>query len=181
MAQNRKLTLPLSIGTVSLLDGILHIFNNDEIEQNVTNFLMASSAIPIAFPPISINNDLYIDGGVSEDFLIDLSLCEADTVNIDIILSYSTIQPISFEDANQYKMYQLLERLISIANFNYFNHFITDSTTIIELCNSNVNLTVYAPPTDLQVSILDFSKGSELWNLGFNNFSYINLCNFHLQ
>lgn len=177
LSANRKLVSPLAVGSVSLLDGELYIFNNTQIENDPINYLMASSAIPVGFPPITIGNNIFIDGGTAEDFLTDFSLC-ADNypINLDIVLSYSIINKVDFNNANNYNIFNLAGRLFSIADFNYFNHFISDTETIDYLCNNNVNITIYQPNSDLSVSILDFTQGAKLWTEGYNNYNTLSLC-----
>jgi len=57
-----KIEKELSIGVVNLTDGEYH-----KIRKNSPNFkslLVASASIPIVFPPVYIDKDCYVDGGV---------------------------------------------------------------------------------------------------------------------
>ena len=60
-----KDTIRTIIGSTNLNEGKLDIFelhNKDKRSQQ--DILLASSAIPIAFPPVNINGTLYVDGGL---------------------------------------------------------------------------------------------------------------------
>ena len=43
---------------------------NDFKKFGFTNIIMASTAIPILFPPFEFNNDIYVDGGITSNILI---------------------------------------------------------------------------------------------------------------
>lgn len=64
----------LIVGATNLDYGVMRVWDLSEIEptadiedvrRNIATKLIASSAIPSAFPPIEINNHLYVDGGAS--------------------------------------------------------------------------------------------------------------------
>ena len=177
LVHNRTITSSVAIGVVSLLDSDLYIFYKDDIKSDPVPYLLSSSAIPLAFPPITINQQVFVDGGTHSDFLTDISFCNKNTpVQLDIILTYSTIDDVSFNVANNYKLFDIATRTFHVANFIYFNNFISDKETIKTMCNNNVNITIYQPSVVTDISILDFTQGDTLWNLGYNNFAITNLC-----
>ena len=64
----------LLVGATNLDYGVMRVWDLSSIaashpveiaRKKITNRLIASSAIPGAFPPIEINNNLYVDGGAS--------------------------------------------------------------------------------------------------------------------
>ena len=75
----KKILLPLNeqvihaiVGSTNLYTGYMDIFNLEDysIEDKV-KVLMSTSAIPIVFPPIELNNSLYVDGGIISNSIIN--------------------------------------------------------------------------------------------------------------
>lgn len=60
----QELNIPLYISTTNLNRGATHYFNSGELIKPV----LASCAIPGLFNPVKINNELYADGGVLDNF-----------------------------------------------------------------------------------------------------------------
>lgn len=59
-----KFQVPVNIVALSLSKGKTHLFS--ERDDEFKDALCASTAIPILFPPVSFNDDLWVDGGVLE-------------------------------------------------------------------------------------------------------------------
>ena len=62
-----KLKYPLTTTATNLLSGKLEYFNNGEL----INPLIASCALPPLFSPLKINNSLYSDGGILNNFPVE--------------------------------------------------------------------------------------------------------------
>ena len=61
------------IGTTNLNSGYLDIYNFKEIKKDEKPLLlMATSAIPVLFPPILFNNNYYVDGGILSNELLNI-------------------------------------------------------------------------------------------------------------
>lgn len=58
-----ELQIPLYVSATNLNSGLQEIFTSGDIIDAVT----ASSAIPMILPPVNINNNLYADGGISNN------------------------------------------------------------------------------------------------------------------
>lgn len=54
------LPIPTYVGVTNFEDGVAEAFHTGEIGP----IIQASCSIPVAFPPVSINGKLYVDGGV---------------------------------------------------------------------------------------------------------------------
>ncbi len=63
-----KLKKPLYITATNLLDGTSQIFHSGELIRP----LLASAAVPGVFSPVQINSGYYADGGVLNNFPVDL-------------------------------------------------------------------------------------------------------------
>lgn len=78
------------VGSTNLNENKLEIFDihtfDDEMQKML---LLASSAIPIAFPPIHINDTYYVDGGfITNEILFEVDkFMKCDEYNITVILT----------------------------------------------------------------------------------------------
>jgi hypothetical protein len=79
----------LLIGTTDLDVGRFHVWNvgkaltaeTEDRDTRLENILLASSAIPAAFPPIEIDGRLYVDGGASEQLFLGVGASGLDTLS----------------------------------------------------------------------------------------------------
>lgn len=89
IAQKSREYAVLGIGTTNLDMGILMPFRlslecerameNGDIDR-VHKILLASSAIPAAFPPVVIDDTLYVDGGTTSNILFSANMRSPDSV-----------------------------------------------------------------------------------------------------
>jgi NTE family protein len=61
-----QLQLPLFVAAVNLNSGLIEYFSRGEL----MDVIMASSSIPVIFSPVKLNNALYADGGILDNFPI---------------------------------------------------------------------------------------------------------------
>ena len=61
------LPIPFYATATSFADGSQHIFNSG----NLINAIIASSSIPVVFPPVVIHGIPYVDGGISNNLPIE--------------------------------------------------------------------------------------------------------------
>lgn len=78
-AKGRK----LFVGAVDLESGVFHPFDLTEIaargptaRKDYVDALMASTAIPVAFPPVVIDGRAYVDGGIRRNIFLQLVVDE---------------------------------------------------------------------------------------------------------
>ncbi len=62
----------LFIGSVSLNDGILHLF--DKNQKNIHDYILAGCSIPGVFNPVKTDIGIMVDGGVKKELLIEPSV-----------------------------------------------------------------------------------------------------------
>jgi len=74
----------LSIGAVSLHTGEYKYVSGTEDE--IHQWVLASSAFPVAFPPVEINGELWIDGGVKDTTPIT-DVLAPQVNNIDVVVT----------------------------------------------------------------------------------------------
>ncbi len=71
-----SLQKPLYITATNLLDGMLKVFHRGELIKP----LLASAAVPGLFAPVEIENGYYIDGGILNNFPVDLIKLYCDRI-----------------------------------------------------------------------------------------------------
>lgn len=155
---SRQLHKPFIFSSVSLIDGEQVIFTGD----NIVDELMSSTAIPFAFPPYRYNNNLFVDGGLMGNVLIHegFQLCDADNIVIDIIVCATDPVAIPFPT----NIIQMIPQLIDIiADQVEYNQLMQP-----QLCNQNVDATVYSRVGSFGVSVVDFNQGKMLFESGFS-------------
>jgi NTE family protein len=174
------------VGSSNLYTGYMDIFNLEDynLEEKV-KVLMTTSAIPVIFPPIELNNSLYVDGGIISNSIINGidHTVKCDTYDITYI---STSIPLEEESSyNITNIYDYTKRVIEVIKYDFNNelaeirNFYCSPTTSKSIFNKiNIN---YCYPTYnnlYKYSILDFTKGEELFNIGkiYNNCTKIHLC-----
>ena len=116
------------------------LFNHETYPDiNVLDVLYASCALPFIFKPIYINNNMYMDGGLKEEY--PLNKCIEDGHEKDTILGLritdSTKYTISEYDNILKLAYYLLRRFI-INNRTYYKDTFENEIQI--LCTPGINL-----------------------------------------
>jgi predicted acylesterase/phospholipase RssA len=153
------------IGTTNLYTGRVEIYNFEkQTDENKVLLLMASSSIPAVFPPIKFNNNLYVDGGLLTNELINI-LPSNNYINITFITPYDDSHNydkpiISFND--------ILYRTINIlaSNFN------TKLLYLNQNCNKPIGeINKYYVSSNVlkNYNILNFNDGDKLIELGYKN------------
>ena len=178
-----KLIRNISIGATSLSSGKIEIFREDFLRSgnlsDVVDVLMASSAIPIAFPPVKIvkKSEWYVDGGAVGNIIMDYQRCKDigkyENIIIDVILCTPLMTNLSSEVIESYHLSQLFWRNYDIFQNMAFNH------PLYGTCGDgpkhenyvqtpNITIHLHQPVLPLNISMLDFSRGEELWQLGYS-------------
>lgn len=153
------------IGATNIYSGKLDVYAfEDQDDINKVLLLMSSSAIPGIFPPISYNNQLYADGGTLSNELIEV---EHDNkyLNITFITPYEDLE---YDDTPINSLKDMLCRTIKILLSNFNNPM----ATINENCKTQIGeINKYYVPSEVLkgYNILDFDKGAELIDIGYNN------------
>ncbi len=153
------------IGTTNLYSGNLDVFtfeyNNN---QDKINLLLATSAIPVVFPPIQYRENLYADGGTLQNQLLDV-------VHDNTFLNITYITPSEGYSYNSDPITDI-ETMIKITAsivMSNFNNGITKIYSDREYPIGQINQ-YYVPSEVLEgYSMLNFDQGDELVEIGYNN------------
>lgn len=149
------------IGSTNLNTGLLRLFNQSEFNTPVrtTNIVMASSSIPVVFPPRFLDNNYYVDGGVFSNEIIRpaIKYCLSHNkpdITIDIIICSPPVSLINNAEIKNDHTYGLAFRAYDIAASALSNHELYTS------CNSDkisYPMYIYKPYQPYSGSLLDFS------------------------
>jgi NTE family protein len=140
-----SLKYPLTVTATNLIEGKLDFFNSGELIKP----LIASSALPPIFSPIEIEENLYSDGGILNNFPIEPLL------DCDIILG-SFVNPVAKIDKSEinsslkllYRVYHIGLDAVNVKKFNQCNY-------------------VFAPVELNKIGVLDGNAVKKAYNLGY--------------
>ncbi|HAJ99704.1 MAG TPA: hypothetical protein DCM62_06745 [Bacteroidales bacterium] len=140
-----ELKIPLHIYAVNINTSEYTLFNSGELIPAV----VASSSIPVIFPPVNIQNQYYLDGGLINNFPVE------ELRNICDTLIGINVNPIG-DLKNLTSIKEVAERS--------FHIFIRNQATSKEkLCD------IYIEPSGLErYGLLSISKAHEIFDIGYN-------------
>lgn len=164
---------PTLIGSTNLNTAHLDIYEYHKLnnEQQI-DLLMATSAIPVIFPPIKFNNYLYVDGGeMFNEIITDIT--SDKFINVTFITPSNGIKPnydiVTFKD--------IVKRNIDIVT-STFNNQIYKANVNCEKPRGVIYMWYCDSSTLSGYSSLDFNYGDDLIKIGYDNAKYdvYNLC-----
>jgi predicted patatin/cPLA2 family phospholipase len=164
------------VGATNLNQGWLDTFdfNSYSIDDQV-EILMASTAIPIIFPPNIINKTTYVDGGtISNQILIGLkNKIKCSSYNITYISSRQKLQAIDKIDS----FISYVDRVVQLVKSSF-----DDQVVLIEgsSCKYPSGKIYYYYPDDQMLSnysILDMNYGKDLINIG-SKYHYVDIFDY---
>ncbi len=139
-----SLKIPFRCVGTSLLTGKPILFS----KGSLANAMRASSSLPSIFLPFEIDQDLVIDGGISQNFPVDV----AKELGMDIIIGLKTNSVL-----------QTKEELVNIVNV--LNQTINiGMTSNLEKSSEKVDILI-SPAVD-EFSVIDFNKAKEIIMIG---------------
>ncbi|MGB1232409.1 MAG: patatin-like phospholipase family protein [Winogradskyella sp.] len=135
-----KLPIPFFCITTNIETGKSLILDKGRLAEAVT----ASGALPSFFEPVTIGNDVFIDGGVTNNFPVE----ELKAKGMDIIIGVDVQDDLKKKDA----LTSAPEILLQINNFR-----------TIEVMKSKAKLVdVYIKPDISNYSVLSFDEGEDI-------------------
>lgn len=151
------------IGTVNLYSGNLDIFEYESAVDPVA-VLMASSAIPGAFPPISYLGAQYADGGTLSNELLQVEHRGVDDyLNITYITPYQGY----IEDKTPItNLREMMGRTAAIVMANYNDPLTTMNQECFARPNGEINKYFVRGEHLEGYNILNFDSGAELVEIG---------------
>lgn len=160
---------PALIGSTNINTGLFDIFRFDmETKKRQLDILMATSAIPLVFPPHEMGGHYYVDGGVIANEIISgiSSYINCNQYNITFI---TASQPLS--QVNEFSgLTDYVSRIVKL----FLNDFNNELVEIIsDPCDAKSRGEIhycYPISSDLEkYSMLDFTHGDELYTIGYNS------------
>jgi NTE family protein len=139
-----ELKLPLYVAATNIHTGKINYFNSGRILDKV----LASASIPVLFEPVEIDGDLYVDGGVLDNFPVTPIVKECrELIGI-------SLNPILPEDN--------FNHLIKIAERTFRLSVSSNISPKIGLCDR-----IFEPEALGSFGLLDTSKGSDIFKMGY--------------
>jgi hypothetical protein len=181
---NRTVQRKVTIGTTNLATGAMARHDEDELANQPNLLMRASSAIPMVFPPVTVNGTQHVDGGNSANVLTVHGIDRCDlawkakgriippTIQIDVIMAEQTIPQVTPEETVGWDLLQLASREFEIAKKQLFDHQLRFQCA--PGVESRIHMTLRAPNGVIQKgkflypAILDFDNGEKIWGIGFN-------------
>lgn len=157
------------ISATNMNTGEYHIFNNKEMTNitNTVNIIIASSSIPIFFPPKFHNENYYMDGGLFSNIMIDTArrYCNNTNITIDVALTGKPLNILTNEQIKKYTIVGNTVRAINIMSNSLFNHEIYFND-----CSDGIDMNIYLPSKELHGGLFDFNKKDIIYNYnaGYN-------------
>jgi NTE family protein len=135
-----KLPIPFFCVATNVETGKQVILDSGNLPQSVT----ASGAFPTLFQPVTIGDDLLIDGGVVNNYPID----ELKAKGMDLIIGVDVQDHLATRD----DMISALDVLAQINNFK----------TISDMKLKSKNTDIYIKPNIEKFTVVSFSQGEEI-------------------
>ncbi len=168
--KDRKIVRPIQVSATSLPLGRQVVFNETCLkENNHIPVLMASSAIPLLFPPIKVGEDYYVDGGLSGNVLIDEPLARCGSfapVEIDVVVcGVANIEVNDFHDKPGLE--KLVSRLLQLVGRQVEYYELNDMV----LENPNLRINLYEMRDNRPgYEIINFNNAASLFDEGYHNY-----------
>ena len=145
----------------------LDIFRYDLADfDNQINILMATSAIPLLFPPRNIGHYTYVDGGAIDNEIIyqAMGFINCDFYNFTFISASD--KSVEYQPINSYRDYIHSVYKLVVNTFDYQLAGLQNISCTLPRGNINICL----PQAEMlhDYSILDFDHGKELIDIGRN-------------
>lgn len=157
------------IGATNLYTGKLDVFNYHEASSidEYIKILMATSAIPVVFPPITYKNSQYADGGTLQNEL--LNIIHDDTyLNITYITPYMDT---FYDNTTITSLKQITKRSFEVVKNSFNNEYnkINNNCQTIkgEINKYFVNNSLLEP-----YDMLNFNNGKDLYDIGYHNIQH---------
>jgi predicted acylesterase/phospholipase RssA len=170
-SQKQQTPAPITlIGSTNVNRQTLDVFEYDvATTDEKIQLLMATSAIPFVFPPQTMNNELYIDGGVISNEMIQqaVSVKDCGFYNFTFISASPVHQSQNISGFGSY--ISAVGKLL----LNTFDYQLAEYESVT--CKNTPRGAIHACfPSNPEIenySILDFNYGATLYNLGKSEFS----------
>jgi predicted acylesterase/phospholipase RssA len=162
------------IGSTNLNTGLFQIFQFEkESKLRQVQIMMATSAIPLAFPPENIQGTYYVDGGAVANEIIsgvESFLAKGcDKYNFTFITASEGLEQVGTIDSlNDY-----VRRVVKVVMTDFNNELaeIIDAPCSSEASKGTIQICHPVGDYLSKYSSMDFSYGKELYEIGYNHFT----------
>ncbi|MEC4112822.1 patatin-like phospholipase family protein [Myroides pelagicus] len=113
-----ELNIPVYITATNIVQGTLHIFDN---QTKVTDAILASSAFPGVFSPYKIKDTIYSDGGIVNNFPINIM---KEVSNFVIGINVTPIHEVKQEELTSIRSvtFRAYELMTAMSNIQQSKH-----------------------------------------------------------
>ncbi len=139
----------LKVGAVNIMEGVMHYV--DPSFENFTDYLMASSAVPILMPVVKIEGEKrksYLDGGLRDVAPLQKAINDGAKEVVVIACHTEMIEGGVFDSGD---LLALVDRVMDIAVNEILN-------ADLKMSRSEVKLTIIRPKQPLSIDIQRFTK-----------------------
>ena len=150
--QSRNLSaspVGLKVGAVNVLDGAMHYV--DPSFENFQEYLLASSAVPILMPVVTINGEKrksFLDGGLRDVAPLQKAIQDGATEVVVVACHTEMIEGVDFDSGD---LLALVDRVMDIAVNEILN-------ADLRMQRSEVKLRIIRPSQPLSIDIQHFTK-----------------------
>lgn len=165
----RHVVRPILLGVTNIATGTQDQLDEHAADADLVSAVMASSAIPIVFPPITFNNTLYSDGGTTADSIVlqGISRCSPHApVSVDILVCDPTLSELSQSQTKKLGFVNLAIRTAEIVIKSWSTNFLRFKCSSEQ--TSRISARLFSPAgTDQGWSALDFTHAPEIMESGY--------------
>lgn len=146
------------------------------------DYIMASTSIPVFFPPYELNeNNVYVDGGLQKnEFILSANMyCPTDTRNVvmDLVFANYESEGGVGNGGVEWTFIDIAKRSLNIIIGDFNNMFFKTLMECSDNPDTNFQVNIYMPGFPIKVDVLDFDQGEYMWNLGrFNHTRVVKYC-----
>jgi hypothetical protein len=161
------------VGVVDLVSGEFISLPLQTSSPNLT-YVLASTSIPIVFPPIGIrwkHKDITaVDGGLqkNEFYLSGLEYCPPGSTSFEMDLIFANYETDTYQPTS-WNLWSISTRSIELVMNDFNDMYFKDVSECSGLKGLNLEMRIHGPSSPLDVKGLDFDHGALLWYLGYNN------------
>ena len=151
-----KPKMPLRIFATPVLGGQIVMIN--ENVDDIRPWVLASSAVPVLFPPVSIDGVIYMDGGVRQNNPTAQSM-RSEIVNMDIILCFPDTG--SIKKSDKVSLLTVAYKTLRAST----DQFLEAEALLLKLAHPE-NVRIIRPDIQLPYNPLEFKNSQEMINIG---------------
>jgi predicted patatin/cPLA2 family phospholipase len=166
------------VGVTDLISGDFISLSLNPSNPNLT-YVLASTSIPVIFPPSEIDVNgmkiMGVDGGLqkNEYYLTALQYCPSGTTSYVMDIMFANYETDTYNPSS-WNWWTITTRSLELIMNDFDDLYFKDLGECSdipkkELGSLGLEIRIHQPPAPIWVKSLDFDHGELLWNLGYNN------------